>query len=125
VLRLSNGGVASLTAAAHSPGAADEEQIEIDGGDGRIDLHDPGSGRAGELVLFLRRPWEGLAAGTRVVVNAGRSDTYLELLRGFVRSLRDGTAPPATADDAAEALATVLAIYASAGAGHTVTVTPG
>jgi 1,5-anhydro-D-fructose reductase (1,5-anhydro-D-mannitol-forming) len=114
VLRLSNGGVASLVAAAHSPGAVGEEEIEIDGTEGRIDLPDLSSGNAAAVRVFLRRPWEQLGAGRREVVRVGRTDTYLELLRAFARAIEDGTPPAATIDDAASALATVKAIYASA-----------
>jgi predicted dehydrogenase len=114
VLRLSNGGVASLVAAAHSPGAADEEEIEIDGTEGRIDLPGLSSGNAAAVRVFLRRPWERLRAGTREVVEVGRTDTYLQLLRAFVFAIEDGTPPSATLEDAAAALATVRAIYASA-----------
>lgn len=113
-LRLSNGGVVSLVAAAHSPGAADEERIEIDGAAGRIDLPDPTGSARTRLRVFRDGAWE-----TR---DAGESDTYLELLRSFVGALDDGTPPAATADDAAAALATVLAIYAAAHERRSVTV---
>jgi predicted dehydrogenase len=114
VLRLSNGGVASLVAAAHSPGASDEEQIEIDGIEGRIDLPDHSSGNAATARVFLRRPWDRLGAGSREVVEVGRTDTHLEFLRAFVRAIEHGTPPAATIEDAASALATVHAIYTSA-----------
>jgi predicted dehydrogenase len=114
VLRLSNGGIGSLVAAAHSPGASDEEQIEIDGVEGRIDLPDFTSRNAAAARVFLRRPWGGLPAGSREVVEAGTTDTYAELLRAFVGAIEDGTPPAATVEDAASALASVQAIYASA-----------
>jgi predicted dehydrogenase len=76
VLRLSNGGIASLAAAAHSPGATDEEQVEIDGTEGRIDLLDP-SGNRGALRVFLRRRWEELPAGRKLDLDIGETDTYL------------------------------------------------
>ena len=125
VFRLSNGGVASLVAAAHSPGATDEEEIEIDGTEGRIDLPDPSSEHAASVRVFLRRPWEHLAAGSREEVHVGRTDTYLELLRSFVSAIEHGTPPAATVHDAAGALAAVLAIYASATSAGTVDVVNG
>jgi UDP-N-acetyl-2-amino-2-deoxyglucuronate dehydrogenase len=120
VLRLSNGGIASLAAAAHSPGATDEEQVEIDGTEGRIALPDP-SGR-GALRIFLRRPWEELPAGRRLDLDIGETDTYLELLRGFVLALTENKPPPVTVHDATQALATVLAIYESSATGRAVDI---
>jgi len=121
VLRLSNGGIASLAAAAHSPGATDEEQVEIDGTEGRIDLLDP-SGNRGALRVFLRRRWEELPAGRKLDLDIGETDTYLELLRGFVLALAENKPPPVTAGDATEALATVLAIYESSATGRAVDI---
>jgi len=121
VLRLSNGGIASLAAAAHSPGATDEERLEIDGTEGRIDLPDP-SRNPGALRVFLRRRWEELPAGRKLDLDIGETDTYLELLRGFVLALTENKPPPVTARDAAKALATVLAIYESSTTGRAVDI---
>jgi predicted dehydrogenase len=122
VMRLSNGGVASLGAAAHSPGAADKEQVEIDGTGGRIDLPDPSGARRAWLRVFLRRAWEDLPAGRRLELDVGERDTYLELLGEFVQALAEGTPLPATVDDAAAALTTVHAIYESAATARSVSV---
>lgn len=120
VLRLSNGALVSLVANAHSPGAAYEERIEIDGADGRLDLPDPY--QPGVLRVFLRRPWRDLPAGRWVDVDADTVDTYIELVRGYLRAVRAGSPPPAGADDASAAVATVLAIYGSAESGKAVDV---
>jgi UDP-N-acetyl-2-amino-2-deoxyglucuronate dehydrogenase len=121
-LRLSNGALASLAASAHSAGAVDGERVELDGAAGRLDLPDPtGSGRR-RLRLFLRRPWEDLPAGARVEIDVGETDAYLQLLQGFVSAVERGAEPPAGAEDAAAALATVLAIYESARTGRAVQV---
>ncbi len=116
VLRLSNGALVSVVASAHSPGATRDERIEIDGAHGRLDLPDPHG--PGSIRLFLRRPWREFAAGEWIPVDAPPVDCHLQLLRGFLDAVRTGTAPPASAADAAAALATVLAIYRSAGTGR-------
>jgi predicted dehydrogenase len=118
VLRLSNGGLASLVASAHSPGAIAEERIELDGGDGRLDLPDPSAPGRPPLRLFLRRPSQDLPAGEWIELETLELDPYLELVSGAVDSILDGRTAPASADDAAAALATVLAIYESAETGH-------
>jgi predicted dehydrogenase len=121
-LRLSNGAIASLVAAAHSPGAVAEERIEIDGAFGSLGLPDQSAAGPPRLRAFLRRPWDRLPAGEWVDVAVDDTDSYLELLRGFVRALDEGSEPPATADDAAKALATVLAIYEAAEIGRVVEI---
>jgi predicted dehydrogenase len=122
VLRLSNGAIVSLAAAAHSPGAAYEERIEIDGSAGRLDLPDPSDRNTGSLRFFLARPWSDLPAGRWLDVETSDDDVYLELLRGFVAAVQEGSPLPATADDAAAALATVLGIYESAELGEAVDI---
>jgi predicted dehydrogenase len=120
VLRLSNGAVANLVAAAHSPGARREELISIDGAQGRMDLPDPY--RPGRVRLYLRRPWEGLEARHWHEVVPPVANGRLELLRHFLQAVRTGGTPPAGAGDAAAALATVLAIYRSAASGEAVPI---
>jgi UDP-N-acetyl-2-amino-2-deoxyglucuronate dehydrogenase len=122
VLGLSNGGVGSLVAAAHSPGATGEERLEVDGSAGQLKLPDPTGPDVSHLRVFLRRPWEDLAADRWLDLDLGETDTYAELLRGFVRAIEEGTTPPATTEDAAAALATVLAIYESSETGRTAEV---
>ena len=117
-LRLSNDGLASLVASAHSPGAVDEERIEVDGADGRLDLPDPSAPACPPARLYLRRPWRGLPSDTWLELEADGTDAYRELARGVVDSILGGGTPPASADDAAAALATVLAIYESAETGY-------
>jgi len=114
VLRLSNGAMGSVVAAAHSPGATSEERIEIDGSLGRIDLPDPSSREAGRLRIFLRRGWRDVEAGQWVDADGEEGDPYAEFLRGFVDAVAGRAEAPACADDAAAAVATVLAIYDAA-----------
>lgn len=117
-LRLDNGGLVNLTANAHSAGATQAERIEIDGSDGRIDLPDPYSGRP--VRLYLRRAWRDYPAREWVDVAVPQVDVYTEMVRSFAEAVRTGTEPPATAEDAAAALATVLAVYESSRTGRAV-----
>jgi len=110
VFRLSNGGLLSLTAAAHSSGAADEEQIEIDGSHGRIDLPSAGD--------TIRVHAEG-AWSHRVCDGPHAYATYV---RRYLAAVRGEGAPPATALDAAAALGAVLAVYRAAAEGRRVDV---
>ena len=128
VLRLSDGGLVSITASAHSPGADNDERIEMDGTEGRMDLPDPYG--HGPLRLFVRRPWESVDANRWSDIDPPRRDAHAGLLRGFLEAIRHGAAVPVGAPDAAAALAAVLAIYRSAASGraepieHTVTGSP-
>lgn len=117
-LRLSNGGLVNLTANAHSPGATQAERIEIDGGDGRIDLPDPYRGQP--VRLFLRRAWKDYPAREWIDVEVRPGDSYTEMVRSFAAAVRADTEPPAGAADAAAALATVLAVYESSRTGRAV-----
>ena len=99
-------------------GRVDDERIELDGTEGRLDLPDAtGDGQPG-LRLFLRRRCEELPARKWVELGVDESDAFLELLRSFVQAVAEGGEPPASAADAAAALATVLAIYESAETGR-------
>jgi 1,5-anhydro-D-fructose reductase (1,5-anhydro-D-mannitol-forming) len=118
VLRLSNGGLASLVATAHSPGAIHDERIELDGADGRLDLPDPAAPGPSSLRLYLRRPWGNLPPGKWIELDIAEVDAHSELLRAVVNAIGDRHERPACADDAAAALATVLAIYESAETGR-------
>lgn len=122
VLRYENGAIGGLVAAAHSPGAEGEERIEIDGSHGRIDLPHPSAADGDRLRIFLRREWEHLEAGRWIDVDAGRADAYVGYVQEFVGALGGACDPPATAGDAAAALATVAALYEAAAAGRRVTV---
>jgi predicted dehydrogenase len=118
VLRLSNGSLASLTACAHSPGARGEERISIDGAFGRIDLPAPLEG--GAIKLFLRRRWQEIPPDQWINIPLVRRDCYVEMVRRFADAVSAGAELPATAGDAAAALAAVLAIYESARTGRAV-----
>jgi UDP-N-acetyl-2-amino-2-deoxyglucuronate dehydrogenase len=117
-IRLSNGGLLSVVATSASPGARDEERMEVDGTLGRLDLPDPYG--TGALRAFLRAPASGLPSGQWTDVPsttedaAGRIDPVADLLLAFVAAVRGETPPLATAEDAAAALAAVQAIYRAA-----------
>jgi predicted dehydrogenase len=121
-LRLGAGGVVSLVAHAHSAGARDEERIEIDGALGRIDLADPYTGDG--LRLLVRRPWDGHPADRWQTIAPDPVDAHVAALEAFAAAVRAGVAAPVGAADAGAALAAVLAIYASASAGHAVDIEP-
>lgn len=110
-LRLSNGGLVSIAGAAHSPGAVNEETIEIDGDAGRLDLPDPFGTRPVRLYQ--------LASGWRDLV-VDRPDSHALMLQAFLDAVIDGREVPAGAADAACALAAVDAIYRSATEGRAV-----
>jgi predicted dehydrogenase len=120
ILRLSNGGLATLVANAHSHGAKREETITIDGEFGRIDVSDAYS--ADTIRLFLRREAEDYSVGEWNTVPAPRRDRHAAMIAAFVEAVRTRSPAPATAADAAAALATILAIYESAASGTQVSV---
>lgn len=110
-LRLSNGAIVSLVAAAHSPGSLREQTIEIDGEDGRLDL--PYPYEPGTLRLY-DKAWSELAAP--------HVDMHARMLGAFIDAIRLCTPAPATARDAAAALAAVSAIYRSAAEGRCINI---
>jgi UDP-N-acetyl-2-amino-2-deoxyglucuronate dehydrogenase len=118
VLALSNGGIASVVANSRSSGARDEERIEIDGTEGRVDLPDPYGN--GPIRFHLRRPWGGHAARTRTELSLPHVDSHAAFLGAFAAAVRTGGPPPATVTDAREALAAVLAMYESARDGRVI-----
>jgi len=111
-LRLSNGALVSLTAAAHSPGALGEETIEIDGMRGRLDLPDPFG--EGPVRLYRNGVWETL--------EVPRPDSHALMLADFLAAVVDGRDVPAGAADAAAALKIVNGIYRSAAEGRTISL---
>ena len=118
-VRLSNGGILSIVAAAHSPGAGEGESIGIDGEHGRIDIPSPWAAEA-SVRLFLRRPWKGHADGQWITIPTPKPDFYAAMVGDLVAAVRDGTPAPATASDAAAALSIVLAIYRSSREGRAI-----
>jgi UDP-N-acetyl-2-amino-2-deoxyglucuronate dehydrogenase len=117
VLRLAQGAVAVLAAAAHSPGATAEEVLSIDCAHGRLDLPDPyGTGR---LRVFSRI---GPHAGKWVEMGDAARPSHAAFLHAFIAAVRDQGRPPATGWDAAIALSTVEAIYESARIGRAVDI---
>jgi predicted dehydrogenase len=114
VFRLSNGAIVSLAAAAHSPGAASEERIELDGTLGRIDLPDPSADGADRLRLYVGGAWEER--------RVDGPDAYVTYVRRCLAAVHDGGEPPATAHDAAAAVAAVVAVYRSAAEGSRVDI---
>jgi predicted dehydrogenase len=104
-LRLSNGGLVSIVASAHSPGANHEETIEIDGTLGRLDLPDPFGIAPLRLYRSESKVWNDIAVD--------RPDSHLLMLESFADAILKDTPVPASAGDAAAAIAAVNAIYRS------------
>jgi predicted dehydrogenase len=119
-LTLENGAIVSLAAAAHSAGAEGQEQIQIDGTFGRLDLPDPYT--AAPLRAYVRRPRGELTPGRWHVIDPPTVDPFVRYLDRFTAAVATGGRLPADAGDAAAALATVEAIYASAETGRAVSV---
>ncbi len=113
-LTLSNGGIVSLAASAHSPGAGDAETIEIDGTEGRLDLPDP----FGTAPLRLYRR----ADGSWRDIPIDRNDSHRAMVESFVEAVASDGPVPASADDAAAAIAAVQAIYRSHEEGRVVEI---
>jgi predicted dehydrogenase len=113
-LTLSNGAILSLAAAAHSPGANHEETIEIDGAAGRLDLPDPFGVGAVRLYRRDSQVWNDIPVVT--------ADSHALMLRSFVDAILGDGAVPASAFDAAAALAAVNAIYRSAAEGRRIEI---
>jgi predicted dehydrogenase len=113
-LRLSNGGIVSIVAAAHSFGAKDEETIEIDGDAGRLDLPYAFGTRPVRLFRTSEATWTDIPTPTL--------DSHAEMLAAFVDAVIDGGDVPAGASDAAAAIATVQAIYRSAAEGRSIEI---
>ena len=105
-LRLSNGGIVSIVASAHSPGANHEETIEIDGTLGRLDLPDPFGIAPLRLYRSQTRVWNEIAVD--------RPDSHRLMLESFTDAILNDRPVPAAAEDAAAAIAAVIAIYRSA-----------
>jgi UDP-N-acetyl-2-amino-2-deoxyglucuronate dehydrogenase len=120
-VRLTNGGILSIVAAAHSPGAGDEDSIGIDGEHGRIEIPSPWAPDA-SVRLFLRRDWNGHTAGQWIKVPTPKLDFYAAMVGDLVTAVRTGAPPPATAQDAAAAVSIILAIYQSSREGRAVTL---
>jgi len=104
-LRLSNGGLVSIVASAHSPGAAHGETVEIDGTIGRLDLPDPFGSSPLRLFQSESRVWSDIAVD--------RLDSHRAMLESFVDAIVTGGPVPADADDAAASIGAVNAIYRS------------
>jgi len=113
-LRLSNGGLLNIVATAHSPGAREQETIEIDGSLGRLDLPDP----FGTAPLRLYR--RSTAAWVDMAVE--RRDSHLLMLESILAAIRGEASVPASGADAAAAVAAVNAIYRSAGEGGRIAI---
>lgn len=105
-LRLSNGGIVSIVASAHSPGANHEETIEIDGTLGRLDLPDPFGIAPLRLYRSETKVWNEIAVD--------RPDSHLLMLESFADAILNDRGVPAGAEDAAAAISAVNAIYRSA-----------
>jgi len=104
-LRLSSGAIVSIVASAHSPGADNDETIEIDATLGRLDLPDPFGIAPLRLYRAETNVWNDIAVE--------RPDSHLLMLESFVDAIVTGGPVPASAEDAAAAIGTVNAIYRS------------
>jgi predicted dehydrogenase len=113
-LRLSNGGIVGIVASAHSPGANHEETIEIDGTLGRLDLPDPFGIAPLRLYRTEAKVWHEIADE--------RPDSHLLMLESFADAILNDQPVPASAEDAAAAIAAVNAIYRSAAEGRRVDI---
>lgn len=113
-LTLSNGGLLSLAANAHSPGADDEETIEIDGTLGRLNIPDPFGTAPLRFYSIADKTWRDIAVD--------RPDNHFRMLDSFARAILDDSPVPASATDAAASLGAVLAIYESARTGRAVDI---
>lgn len=109
-ITLSNGGMASLVASAHAPGAQRAETIEIDGTLGRLDLPDP----------FGDEPLRLYADGRWTEIPVERPDSHRLMLAAFVDAIVKDGPVPAGAADAAAALFVVDGLYRSAATGRVV-----
>jgi predicted dehydrogenase len=113
-LRLANGGILSIVASAHSPGANHDETIEIDGTLGRLDLPDPFGIAPLRLYRSETKVWNDIAVD--------RPDSHLLMLESFVGAILNNEPEPAGAHDAAAAIGTVMAIYRSAAERRTIDI---
>lgn len=113
-LRLSNGGIVGIVASAHSPGANHEETIEIDGTLGRLDLPDPFGIAPLRLYRTEAKVWHEIADE--------RPDSHLLMLESFADAILNDQPVPASAEDAAAAIAAVNAIYRSAAEGRRIDI---
>ncbi len=111
---LSNGGLLSLAASAHSPGARGNESIEIDGDKGRIDIHDIYGAQSIRLYDASEQKWTD--------VPTPKKDAYAAMLSDFAAAVRNGGEPTATASDALAAVSLVQAIYESSRTERTVDI---
>ena len=107
---LANGGLASLVASAHAPGAVRAETIEIDGSCGRLDLPDP----------FGEQPLRLYADNRWTDIPVERPDSHRLMLEAFVEAIATDGPVPAGAADAAAALFVVDGLYRSAATGRLV-----
>jgi predicted dehydrogenase len=121
----SGGVLGSLVAAAHAPGAAAAEIIEIDGDGGALRLGDLYEPRP--VLEWFRRPASGAADPGRGGWHRERPrghDPFAATLAAFVEAVQDGRPPVPGLPDADVALAIVLALYRSARSGRFEPVRP-
>lgn len=122
-LRLANGAVVSLTAAAHSAGARREQEISIDWSQGRIDL--PYLLGSRPPRVYLRSAWGSWPVRRWTGVDTVPRDCHRESVRSFLDAVRHRSEPVPNARDAAAALHVVNAVYESARLGRAVDIDTG
>jgi predicted dehydrogenase len=121
----SGGVIGGIVAAAHAPGAADEETIELDGDAGAVRLGDPYAERPS--LRWLARPPNTEPDAARPVwqtITPPPEDPFAATIAGFVDAIRTDRPPVPGLAEVDVALATVLALYRSARTGRFEPVRP-
>ncbi|HET7029455.1 MAG TPA: Gfo/Idh/MocA family oxidoreductase [Candidatus Limnocylindrales bacterium] len=122
-LEYRDGVLGSLVAAAHAPGAVEEETIELDGTDGSVRLGDPYAARP-QLRHYHRAATGDARPAGWLELEPEPVDPFVATIRAFVGAIRVGRPPSPGLADVDVALATVLALYRSARTGRFERVRP-
>jgi predicted dehydrogenase len=124
LLRYSNGAIGSIDTANYAPGGGEPAVLRIYGSKGQLQF-----GRGSTLRAYLDEPFAGgeglpaLAAGEWQDVPVPETgNTRTLLLDDFARAVAAGRSPAITGEDGRRAIETVLAAYASAERGESITL---
>jgi len=121
----SDGVIGSIVAAAHAPGATDEETIEIDADAGALRLGDPYAERP--TLRWLSRASNAApdaAPHEWHTITMSPTNPFAATIAAFVDAIRTDRPPVPGLAEVDVALATVLALYRSARTGRFETVRP-
>lgn len=110
VYRMTGDVVVSLAASARSPGADQQERVEIDGDDGRLEF----GGRRDAVRIHLRSARRDVPARRWTELPVEHRRLYRATVADFVRAVWDEHAPAATAADARAVLRAVTGAYDAA-----------